>query len=183
MILFSIEFRDTEVNDLEFIRDLYIKNYDSIVRFCSRKTKNIDDAKDITQEVFLILLDKINDIDKSKARAWLYGTANNKLSEYIKSQSLNIEQMSDEIESKLKSVSLEDEFFNCSHEEIESQKGLIINRLSNEKKILYEEYYIKKLSHKEIADKNGISVAASKVRKNRLAHELMKIINSIKKDL
>ncbi|MBE6648080.1 MAG: sigma-70 family RNA polymerase sigma factor [Ruminococcaceae bacterium] len=184
MLLFSsVKRQEFEEKDMEFIKELYIKNYDSIVRFCSRKTKTIDDARDIAQEVFLIFIDKINEIDKTKARAWLYGTANNKLSEYMKSPDFKLTQISEEIESKLKSISLEEEYFNCSEKEILYKKDIILNCLSDEKRKFYEDYYIRKLSHKEIAEKNGISVQASKVRKNRLMLELVKIINSVGTDL
>lgn len=64
--------------------DYYPEVFSSIVN----KVSNIDDARDICQEVFSIFYDKINTIENK--RSWLYGTLKNVVYQYYDKKSTDV---------------------------------------------------------------------------------------------
>ncbi len=84
--------------ELDHFWDLYELYIDKIYRFCYLKTSNKDLAEDITSNVFVKALEKIDSFDAgagSSFQAWLYKIAYNKIVDYYRSNndSPNLEQL------------------------------------------------------------------------------------------
>lgn len=55
--------------------------YDDIYYFCCLKLQDKDEARDITQEVFLLFFEKLKTLDDDKLKAWLYSVSRNKIND------------------------------------------------------------------------------------------------------
>lgn len=85
-----------QVEDLDLVKDILKGNIDSfnliiykyeapIYRFILAMIKNPEDAKDLTQEVFITLYNKLYTYrGKSKFSSWLYQIARNRCLDYLK---------------------------------------------------------------------------------------------------
>ena len=110
--------------------EIYEQYYEKIYRFCClRLNGNKELAEDCTQDVFLILLRKINKLNiTTSIPSWLYGTAKNELNNYYR---------------KIKNdISLDSpEASNISSEDMFSD-GILDEILDNDEFILLEEFYV-----------------------------------------
>lgn len=84
--------------ELQHFWDLYELYIDKIYRFCYLKTNNKELAEDITSNVFVKALEKIDSFDASSGssfQAWLYKIAYNKIIDYYRSNnnSPSLEQL------------------------------------------------------------------------------------------
>ncbi len=75
--------RKTKLKDR--FTEAYLDYYLLIYSVVLTKTGNADDAEDITQEVFLILYDRIGEVENT--RKWLYGTMKNLILQYYQKKS------------------------------------------------------------------------------------------------
>ncbi|MDC0506067.1 RNA polymerase sigma factor [Candidatus Gracilibacteria bacterium] len=88
-----------QAGELDKFGDLYELYIDKIYRFCYLKTSNKDLAEDITSNVFVKALEKIDSFDasadNSSFQAWLYKIAYNKIVDYYRSNNdtPNLEQL------------------------------------------------------------------------------------------
>ena len=65
-------------DDADIAEQIVTANYDAIYKYCYWKLGNSEDAKDVTQNVFLSFVRNINTYsDKGKPRAFLYTIAKN----------------------------------------------------------------------------------------------------------
>lgn len=55
--------------------------YDDIYYFCCLKLQEKEEARDITQEVFLLFFEKLKTLDDDKLKAWLYSVSRNKIND------------------------------------------------------------------------------------------------------
>ena len=55
--------------------------YDDIYYFCCLKLQDKEEARDITQEVFLLFFEKLKTLDDDKLKAWLYSVSRNKIND------------------------------------------------------------------------------------------------------
>ena len=60
------------------------KYYPDIYKFCCAKCRNENVAQDITQETFLLFINKFDELTDINIRSWLLSVANNKLREYFR---------------------------------------------------------------------------------------------------
>lgn len=67
--------RDTD-NAEQSLTRLYRSEYNSVLAYCIRRV-GFDEAEDTAAEVFAVAWRRIDDIDWSTARPWLYGIARN----------------------------------------------------------------------------------------------------------
>ncbi len=58
--------------------------YPDIYKFCCARCRNADDAQDITQETFALLIEKFDELHFENIDSWLFSVANNKVKEYFK---------------------------------------------------------------------------------------------------
>lgn len=167
----------------ECIEQIASAYYNEIYRFCLRKLSfNEQDAKDVVQEVFLVLQKMQRDISVENLRGWLYSTAEKKLYEFYKRQRRENEKKSaQQLESEPyyepdfdKLIELE-----ISEEELARRREAVIARLEEKDKILFEQIFVQKLSNAELAEKMKISENTVCIRKCRLKFKITKIVKML----
>lgn len=150
-------------NKNEFFTNMFDENYAKIRTWAYRHLGDYEQAEDIAQETFLILVLRIDVAMKHPSpRAWLYKVAQNLIGHALrdrKKQLAHIEDIDIALCSAPKEVDLGIiEIFPSTFKEMD-------------KRILIM-HYVEKRSVKEIADAFGISVSACKMRLFRLRQEL-----------
>ena len=152
--------------DLNDIIDDYYESIWSYSLFLSGH--NPDAAEEITQEVFLCLIEKWHVIKKENVGGWLFGVARRKFYEYIKAEKK---------ENKNEASIFDDEYFCPDESVIDEAKKKILDSLSDDERNMFNQYFEKKMTYNEIMKELGITYYSAKMRVFRLRK---KIINAVK---
>lgn len=153
--------------------------YEDILKFCSSQLNNEEDARDITQEVFLLFQKKFKELNDTNIKAWLLNVAQKKIFEKfreIKKNTKNISLNENTDFSKDASfVKQIDDFIYISDEEIEKEKFKIIEKLTPKERELFKMIYIERLKYVEIAERMGTTENAIAIRAVRLKQKIKKM--------
>lgn len=163
-------------NNNIFFNEISIKYYDEIYSFCRRRSRNNDDAYDLTQAVFLALKEESDRINPLSVRKWLYNTAHNKICDYYTKRKKEADNLLD--------IDIYDESFNLTidfteeitEDEINRYKIEIFNLLLDDEKELYDDVWNKHTKYESLAAKYSISEAALRKRISRLYYKIRKYI-------
>ncbi|QCX32510.1 sigma-70 family RNA polymerase sigma factor [Caloramator sp. E03] len=163
-------------NDIEAFETLILSYEKKIYNLCYYMLKNMEDAKDASQEVSLKIYRSIQKFKgESKFSTWVYRITYNTCMDYIKrrKEELSFEDILNSeghIESKVENV--------IENRELQHDIKNCILRLSNDFRTIIILRDISGLSYQEIADVLGIEVGTVKSRLNRaresLRNELIK---------
>lgn len=156
--------------------DLIAKmHYESVLKFCLVKLNhNSHDAKDITQEVFLLFQEKCDTLDDNNIRSWLLKVADLKIKEYHRSLKKEMDNTTiDEldIEDEVDNIcSLLDECNRFDSDNIEKYRNIVFEKLNQKDQTLYQKHFIENKSNKQIAEEmntnaKNVSVMLSRLRK------------------
>ncbi len=147
-------------NKTEFARIFNLYGQD-VRRFLLFKSKNIDTADDILQEVFFKLWQNCDNVDYQKVKSYLFSVANNMFLNMIKHNKvvLNYEKTYNGSQTNQQSpeyLMIEDEFYEKIQNEIallpeKQRKVFLMNRIENKK-------------YREIAEELQISIKAVEKR-------------------
>ena len=137
------------------------KYYTKIYNYCLVKMKNEDDAYDCVQQVFYILLVKLDKVElTNNISLWLYRTADKVVSRYWKKNKKHFD---------LDSITEADNSF-----QFENSYEILETLISQEEISLLEKYYLKGISVEELSIQYNISTAAMYKRIERLKVKLLK---------
>lgn len=169
---------------LDKFDELCRENYDRIYKYIYLRLKNKERTEDAVQNVFLIAYEKGRIFtEHPNPSAFLYTTAANLVHESIRAyQKHGTELLEEALLGKYVDI----------HQQLECQEDAMIDEdkyveivlqcLSEEKRKLYEEYYVRKKPMAEIAKDYGISQVSLRMRYVRLRKEMKEIIKeTIKK--
>ena len=161
---------DSEAFDRQAFEDLFRENYESIRNFIYYKTGDIDLAEDISQDVFIKVWKKRNDIIKEKVKYLCYTIANNLSLNYIKHL---------KIVYNFKNAFIErHEFESPEHLLIQKEFDLKLQNaiadLPEKQRTVFLMNRIDKLTYNEIALRLGLSVKAIEKRMSQALKELNK---------
>lgn len=154
------------------IEQCYRNYYNDVFRFCLSRLSEAD-AKDVTQETFVVLQEK-KDILKysSSIKLWLMDVASKKIYEEYRAQKKNYyEELS---EGDLTVESIESLFSDNQYtdERIQQLKQLILSKLKEEEFALYIKAVNEHKSYKQIAEEMNLSRDAVSARLSRLRKRL-----------
>lgn len=154
----------------QLIQELYDAYARKIRDWAYRHTGDMERAKDIMQETFLILLVKIDEVvDHEAPYKWLFKTAGNVLKHAYRDMARESNQIPlDNMEVPAIFCETDDNLFEVFPTSFRKQDREIMIM-----------YYVEKRSIKEICDRFGISSSACKMRLLRLRTELKKIYSEI----
>ncbi len=158
--------------DSRYFAPIYKRYHEQIFRFIYQRMDSIDDADDITSQVFLKALVHLPKyINKGfPFSSWLYRIALNEVNMFYrktkKSRAINIE------ENEIKEI-IEEANENYSDENREKLLQLLA-QLEEDKLTLIEMRFFEKRSFKEISELLGITENNAKVRTYRLLEEMKK---------
>ncbi len=170
---------ETEKNRIkELIKSLQSgnkKDFDELYKLTAPKVyfiackicRNEHDAKDILQETYITVLEKIDTIDPEKNfTAWLYQVAANKSKNLLKFKKHYL--LSEDETEIIENLSSEDLLFNPEEqvdlEELKNEVMAAIDKLSDEKRACIILMYFANLSVNEIAQSLDLSVSTVKNR-------------------
>lgn len=147
-----------------------------------QKINNTDDAKDITQDIFIKVLQSLNKFDnRSSFKTWLYRIAVNETINVLRKKKLrqffslsNQNDDEDEIQFRDESPTPEQKF-----EENQLHKHLMsaLKSLPEKQREAFMYRYFDNLSYEEIAEITGVSVGALKAN---YFHAVRKLANLLK---
>lgn len=157
---------------VDFITKEY---YHEVYKFCCSRCRNAEVAQDITQDTFLLLISKKDELFNENIHSWLFKVADNKLHEYFRKNSF---------EKNFVNIDAVDiptfdtyDYENINIDEIfDDVQQKILNMLNEKEKELFIKLYIEKKSVSLIVKELEITEGNLYVKKSRLKN---KIKNSI----
>lgn len=154
----------------QLIQELYDAYARKIRDWAYRQTGDMERAKDIVQEAFLILLVKIDTVVNHEApHKWLFKTAGNVLKHAYRDMQRERKQIPlDNIDIAEISCEFNEHFFEIFPTSFRKQDREILIM-----------FYVERRSIKEISDFYGISCGACKMRLKRLRVKLKKVYSEI----
>lgn len=144
--------------DFESTVSLY---YKSIYNYCLSRLEDIHMAQDCTQEVFFVMYRKMDSLENSNIRAWLYRTADNLMKNYWK------------VSVKKREISI-DEAESITYSDRYNEDRPFGEILDSKELAMLSEHYIDGYDISYIARKNGKSTAAVYKMFQRLKVKLKK---------
>ena len=152
------------------------KYYLDIYKYCLRRTNNEHDALDITQNVFMILLEKYDNEEILDVKRWLMAVAKKQVERYFrdmyKTRSLIIDN---ELEEDIQTASY-NPFEEISEQELEQMILEVNSSLDEQELILYEAVFVKMIDYPNLAEQLNISQPALRQRVSRLKKKIKDMI-------
>ncbi|MBQ3940889.1 MAG: sigma-70 family RNA polymerase sigma factor [Oscillospiraceae bacterium] len=143
------------------IEQIIAKYYRAVYCYCTSRLLDAEGAKDCTQEVFLALYrkqDQLTSLDE--IRPWLYRAADLSIREYRRKNSRYISIPDDELERICETVLPDD------------SEDTVREVLSEEEYSLVWRHYVEGRTMRELAAESGISEDAVKQRVSRIRRKL-----------
>lgn len=161
--------------------EIATKYYSDVYKVCMGELGNEDMASDVTQEVFLTFMQKLDELTYTEhIRAWLFKVAHNKLHEqyrYIQKIRDNHKDLEDiDIVEDLAVLREFDEFCYLSDDEIQRIKDKILYKLSPDERQLFNDIYRKHRRYREVGEELGISECAVSLRAFRLRKRINDLV-------
>ena len=156
--------------EIEAFRYLVEKYQIRIINTCFKYTKNLVDAEDVAQEVFLRAYDNLNNFKfDSKFYSWLYRIAVNTSLNYINSKEKRKEKETISDESCLNNSSTSSDNPNDYYQMMEliDKVEPLFDNLPDDLKKLLELYEIYDYSYEEISKKLSVPIGTVRSRLHR----------------
>ena len=158
----------------EIIKSSYLLVYD----YCLFRLKNKEAALDVTQDTFLLLVEKAAKLKNDSMKSWLLRVAENKCNAYKRKHIreigyLRLDEQEPDVLSRI-FLKLDDRSFGVYYETYQS---VLMNHLSVKEAYLCELRFIKGMTPSEVAKLLHINEAAVNTRVSRLKKKIIKIID------
>lgn len=173
----KIKWNDVKQGDANTLEALFNLHYKPLCYYILQFTKNMPEAEDIVQDLFIKVWTKKETIEiKTSLKAYLYRSAHNAYTDHFRKQKLR-EGFLDALKKEALSTQLEDD--HSVMEEKSNKIKKLINTLPPRcKEILLLNKY-EGFKHREIAEKLGISI---KTVEKQLSTAFKKIRKGFKDD-
>lgn len=155
--------------DKEKLRSICENYYGDVYRFSLHFLRDSEKAADITQETFLLLIDKADFLSDENLKSWLLSTAYNKTKNLRKTAQNELQLFAGEEEPESSGTVIEDELV---RENILRYSHEAISSLNEKEKQLYFLRYRDNLSCREISQMLGESENNVYVRIHRLREKV-----------
>ncbi len=152
--------------------------YDKVYTFClAKSSNNPDDALDITQEVFMVLTQKKNELKDTNIKQWLFEVARKKSQEYYRQRRKHerVYSFEDTFTSADEVFSTITKLHSYSDADIKMTLDAILQMLTEKEYALYVKKFVENKSHEEIAEEFGISVSSVSSRLDRLRNKIKRL--------
>ncbi|WP_338115284.1 RNA polymerase sigma factor [Oceanirhabdus seepicola] len=157
--------------------------HEKILKYLYYSVGNIEDAKDLTQEVFVIVYNRIEELQNHQnIGGFIYQTAKFVAANFKrKALKKTLKETSVDIEIGSKHSDLYEELITIYDNEIDAEQYVdnVLLLLSQEKQQLYNFYYVENRSYKEIAKILNVNEASLRMRYVRLRREIKKLTHNI----
>lgn len=157
------------------------KYYPDIYKFCCARCRETETAMDITQETFLLFIEKKDELTDKNIRAWLLTVANNKLHDYFRKNTVEKNYVSlDDVEIPIfddYDLNEDGEVYEFSPDKVQEK---ILNILNDKEKELFIKLCIEKKSVSLIMEDMNLSEVNFRARKSRLKKKIKNSFSHIK---
>lgn len=160
--------------------------HEKILKYLYYSLGNIDDARDLTQDVFLHVYDRIDRVkDHENIGGYIFQTAKymacNQRRKAYRQGKYEVHGIDDSITTH---TDVYEELIHNEDERIDESKYVdtVLNTLNDKNKLLYSYYYLQGLSYKEISKKLKISEPALRMKYMRLRKEIKVIAKQVAKE-
>ena len=179
--------------DAQRYNEICLQYYDAILSFCNaRMGFRLEDAKDCTQQVFQLLLEKLPYLDTEKnILAWLYRVARNMIARYYDQckkeadKILYLDGLTDREETMAHLVTVDaypvDKEEEWDEDKLNTVKEEVLQHLDMDSRKLLELRYDRKLSYRQITGLTNVSENTLRQRTFVLKNRIKKIVNQILK--
>ena len=163
----------------KFFISLCEEYHEKILKYLYYATGNIEDAKDLTQEVFMLVYDRLEEISCHENPAgFIYQTAKFKAANFNRKQSIKISHEYNAIEEGVEESeqSAYEQMIREKDERIEEGSYIenILEILDERQRKLYYYRYVEKKNYKEIKILMGVDEVTLRMRCLRLRKQLKK---------
>ena len=167
-------------NDHRCKKIIYEQYYKKMYAICLRYSGDRDEAKDILQDGFIKMFDKIKQVDSAdKFEGWIKRLFTNHCIDYLKSAYKKYIKYESDFNENISDEELYESdtivFNNAAQFEISDLMDAL-NKLKPDYRIIINMYAIEKFNHLEIADKLGISHSTSRSKLMRARNALKAIL-------
>ncbi len=159
--------------------DVYKRYYNDVFRFILSKIRNINDALDLTNEVFLRALKGFGKFKGlSSVKTWLFKIAINEMRRYWKYNSLRVElPESDDMDDTDNPAFSYVEYYEEEEDTFQPAYPLdkfkeAFSKLPEDFQRLLWMFYIEKKTYSQLAKETGVSIGTVKSRLNRAKKKL-----------
>ncbi|WFD12316.1 RNA polymerase sigma factor [Tepidibacter hydrothermalis] len=160
--------------------------HSKILKYLYYSIGNIEDAKDITQEVFVIVYNRIDELQNHEnIGGFIYQTAKFLAANFKrKTIKKNSKETSINMEIGSKESDLYEKMIMIYDSEIDESKYVdnVLLMLSEDKQRLYKLYYIENKTYKEISKILNVNETSLRMRYMRLRREIKKITHHVAKE-
>jgi len=167
----------------KFFITLCERYHGKILKYLYYSVGNIEDAKDLAQEVFVIVYKRIDELqDHENIGGFIYQTAKFVAANFKrKTLKKNLKETTVDIEIGSKHSDLFEELLMIYDSNIDSDKYVdnVLVRLSEDKQRLYNFYYVENKSYKEIAKILNVNEASLRMKYVRLRREIKKLTHNV----
>lgn len=163
----------------KFQRILFENYYGIFMSICLRYTKNTDEAKDLIHEGFIKIYGSIKNYNgEGSFEGWMKRIIVNNAIDYCRKRSSSKEMtVFDPVQFENQSEEIEDDNFVL---DIDKDKILeAVQNLSESYRAVFNLYVMEECSHKEIANRLGISVGSSKSNLAKAKRNLRKALQNL----
>ncbi|MCI8388615.1 MAG: sigma-70 family RNA polymerase sigma factor [Clostridiales bacterium] len=158
------------------LNEIIEQYYSDIYKYCRRRIDNVNDAYDVTQDVFLALCESWETVAPEKMQAWLLRVAKFKVDDfYRETGKIRKNFILDELDEQIHGA-LTNPFDELSDAEIDEIKANILGALDADELLLYHGAIGKKPDYTALSAENNVSEATMRQRVSRLKLKLMKSI-------
>lgn len=161
--------------DSRYFAPVYKKYHEQIFRFVYQRMNSLEDADDITSQVFLKVLLNLKKFEFKgfPFSSWVYKIALNEINQFYRNtknkRTINIEEVN--IKEIIGEINIS---YNYDQQE---QLIIVLNKLSEENILLIEMRFFEKRPFKEIAQILGIKENNAKVKTYRVLNQLKKLMS------
>lgn len=152
-------------------------HYQPILNFINKRVRHLEDAEDLTQEVFYKLIQSEKKEQIQNQKSWLYSIAKNTIIDYYRKNKIQIEEIDSElfVEASHDSdeLSLNDE----QRTRLRNYLMGLIEQLPEEDRLVIQLSELEGLSQKEIAEQLGINYTTLRSKVQRGRAKLKKMIS------
>ncbi|QJD78608.1 RNA polymerase sigma factor [Spirosoma rhododendri] len=164
--------RFVETQQNQYFERLYERYCDKVYRKCLSFTKDPVKAEDLTHDIFLKLIVKLGGFkEQSKFSTWLYSITYNYCTDHVRSPTRRNEVYMDEGWERVEAV--DDDMAEIAEMEAQRLKYALEQMPPDERTLLLMKYQ-DDVSIREIADVNGLTESAVKMRLKRSRDRLRK---------
>jgi RNA polymerase sigma factor (sigma-70 family) len=147
--------RFTHRRDQAAITFLFERYGHLVMGVCLKHLKQVNASREATEQIFIKLLDDLHKFKIDRFKTWLYQTT-----QTFCTAALNVEMA---VRSNHEEADADEDWYRrIEQEHLYDKLELALSKLSREKRICIELFYMDKMTYAEIAERTGFSTAQVK---------------------